>query len=292
MLSKKKNQILSYVFITFGLFLYAFGWSAFLIPSEIIGGGVSGVSSIIYLLSGQRIPVGITNLIINGVLLLVALKLLGARFGINTVYGVVVSSAFFILLQQVIKIQNIIHVSEFDPFMCTVIGGALSGAGIGLAFSRGGNSGGTDIIALIVNKYYNITPGKVILILDVFIIASSYTISHSIERVVYGYIQMGVMAYTLDLVLEGAKQSYQILVFSKATDEIAERIGKQVGRGVTLLYAWGWYSKSDQKVLLVVAQKADKQAILEIVKEIDDHAFISLAKTYGVFGENFEKLKL
>ena len=288
----KKKTIMSYVLITLGIFMYAFAWSAFLIPSQIIGGGVSGVSSIIFFITGEKIPVGITSLVINIILFLIALKVLGAKFGLNTIYGILVSSGFFILLQQVIEIQNLLDITKFDPFMCAIIGGGLAGAGIGLAFSMGGNSGGTDIIALILNKYYNISPGKVIMYLDIVIIGCSFFVSGSIENVVYGYVQMGVMTYALDLVIDGSKQSYQIMVFSQYTKDIADRIGNEVGRGVTLLDGWGWFSKSDQKVLLVIARKVDKQTIMEIIQNSDPKAFISVAKVHGVYGKNFEKLKL
>ena len=288
----KKKTIMSYVLITLGIFMYAFAWSAFLIPSQIIGGGVSGVSSIIFFVTGEKIPVGITSLVINIILFLIALKVLGAKFGLNTIYGILVSSGFFILLQQVIEIQNLLDITKFDPFMCAIIGGGLAGAGIGLAFSMGGNSGGTDIIALILNKYYNISPGKVIMYLDIVIIGCSFFVSGSIENVVYGYVQMGVMTYALDLVIDGSKQSYQIMVFSQYTKDIADRIGNEVGRGVTLLDGWGWFSKSDQKVLLVIARKVDKQTIMEIIQNSDPKAFISVAKVHGVYGKNFEKLKL
>lgn len=283
---------MSYIVITFGIFLYTFGWSAFLIPSQIIGGGVSGMSSIIFFISGESIPVGITNLVINAILFLIALKLLGAKFGLNTIYGILVSSGFFILLQQGIEIQNLLDITKFDPFMCAIIGGGLAGAGIGLAFTMGGNSGGTDIVALIINKYYNISPGKVIMYLDIVIIGCSFFVSHEIENVVYGYVQMAVMTYALDLVIDGSKQSYQIMVFSQFTKDIADRIGNEVGRGVTLLNGWGWFSKSDQKVLLVIARKVDKQLIMEIIQNTDPKAFISVAKVQGVYGKNFEKLKL
>lgn len=283
---------MSYIVITFGIFLYTFGWSAFLIPSQIIGGGVSGMSSIIFFISDESIPVGITNLVINAILFLIALKLLGAKFGLNTIYGILVSSGFFILLQQGIEIQNLLDITKFDPFMCAIIGGGLAGAGIGLAFTMGGNSGGTDIVALIINKYYNISPGKVIMYLDIVIIGCSFFVSHEIENVVYGYVQMAVMTYALDLVIDGSKQSYQIMVFSQFTKDIADRIGNEVGRGVTLLNGWGWFSKSDQKVLLVIARKVDKQLIMEIIQNTDPKAFISVAKVQGVYGKNFEKLKL
>ncbi len=289
---KRNHTIMSYIIITLGIMLYVFAWSVFLVPKEIGGGGVTGMSSIIYFLSGKVIPIGISNLIINCIFFLIGLKLLGAKFGVNTIYGIFAMAGMFILFQQVLKIQDHIDASSFEPFMCAVIGGGLAGAGVGLAFSRGGNTGGTDIVALIVTKYYNVSPGKVILFLDIFIIGCSYFVSHSIEKVVYGYVQLGVMAYALDLVVEGSRQSYQIMVFSKHTQKIAEKVANQVGRGVTLLNASGWYSKAQQEVLLVLARKTDRSAILEIIHEEDPQAFISIAKAQGVYGQNFDKLKI
>lgn len=290
MIKSHKKMFSDYLLMTAGLALYTFSWSVFLIPSKIIGGGVSGISSIIYFMTG--FPVGISNLFMNAVLFLVALKLLGAKFGVSTVFGIVASAGFFILFQQVIHIENFISISKFDPFMCCIIGGGLAGAGIGITFSAGGNSGGTDILALIINKYYNISPGKVILFTDIIIIGASWFVSHTIENVVYGYIQMVVLTYVIDLVLEGNKQSYQIMVFSQESAAIADHIGNEVKRGITLLDATGWYTKEDMKVLLVIARKLDKQTILRIIKSVDSKAFISVAKVQGVFGKNFDTIKL
>ena len=280
------NSIKSYIMISIGLLIYAFGWTAFLIPSDVIGGGVTGVSSLIFFATG--IPVGVINLIINGVLVLIAMRILGAKFGVNTVFGIVMSSVFFIVLQHFIKEPLVAN----NPFMCAMIGGMLSGLGVGIAFSNGGNSGGTDIIALIITNYYNISPGRVIIYLDILIIASSYLLFGSVEKIVYGYVVMGLFGYTLDIVIEGSKQSYQIMVFSKNNDIIANRIGTEINRGVTLLKGFGWYTQNEQNVLMVIAQKHDKQNIMRIIKESDENAFISIAKVSGVFGKNFDKIKI
>lgn len=288
-MTKMKNKYFqafkSYFMISLGLFIFAFGWSAFLIPSGIVGGGVSGISSLIFFSTG--LPVGVVSLIINAVFLLVALKLLGAKFGVNTVFGILLSSAFFIILPQIIQ-KPLVD----DPFMCALIGGMLSGLGVGIAFSNGGNSGGTDIVALIITNYYNISPGRVIIYIDILIIASSYLVFGSIEKIVYGYVVMGVFGYTLDAVIEGNKQSYQMMIFSKNNAEIADRIGTEIHRGVTLLKGKGWYTKQDQDVLMVIAQKNDKNDIMRIIKECDDSAFISIAKVSGVFGRNFDRIKI
>ncbi len=176
--------------------------------------------------------------------------------------------------------------------MCAIIGGALCGAGIGLAFSMGGNTGGTDIIALILSKYYNVSPGKVIMYLDIFIIGSSFFVSHKIENVVFGYIVMVTMTYVLDMIVDGNKQSYQVMVFSQKNKEIGDAITSEVGRGATLLDAEGCYSHHGQQVLIVMIHRTDKQHLMQIIHRIDENAFISVSKTQGVYGRNFEKLKI
>lgn len=289
---KRRHIIISYMVITLGIALYTFAWSAFMLPAKIVGGGVSGISSIIYYAAGLNVPIGVTNLIINAVLVLVGFRVLGSKFGANTIYGIVISSLFFILWQQVLGIESLFDVSQFGGFMCAIIGGALCGAGIGITFAMGGNSGGTDIIALILSKFYNISPGKVIMYLDIFIIGCSYFVSYKVENVVFGYIVMVTMTYVLDMVLDGNKQSYQIMVFSAHNVEIGDAITREVGRGATLLDAEGCYSHQGQKVLIVMAHKTDKPHVMQIIHRIDSDAFISVSKTQGVYGTNFEKLKL
>ena len=287
-----KHEIVSYLVITFGILIYTFAWSAFMLPAKIVGGGVSGISSVLNIAVGIPLPIGVLNFIINAILLAVGFKVLGSKFGANTIYGIVMSSLSFILWQQVLHVENLFDVSQFGGFMCAIIGGALCGAGIGLTFTMGGNSGGTDIIALILNKYYNITPGKVIMYLDIVIIGSSYFVSHRPENVIFGYIVMMVMTYVLDMVLDGNKQSYQIMVFSMKNDEIATAVTSEVGRGATLLDAEGCYTHQQQKVLIMMVHRTDKPRVMRIIHRIDDGAFVSVSKAQGVYGRNFEKLKL
>lgn len=293
---KKSNIVISYVVITLGLALYTFAWSAFMLPAKIVGGGVSGISSVLYYAAGLKLPIGVMNLIINALLVAIGFKVLGSKFGANTIYGIVMSSVFFILWQQGLHVEKLFldatGVISFDPFMCALIGGALCGAGIGLTFSMGGNSGGTDIIALIVSKYYNVSPGKVIMYLDILIVGSSFFVSHQLANVVYGYIVMVTMTYVLDLVIDGNKQSYQIMVFSPKTKEIGDAVTKEVGRGATLLDSEGCYSHQSQQVLIIMSHKTDKAHVMQIINRIDRSAFISVSKVQGVYGTNFEKLKM
>lgn len=305
---KSRNIILSYVIITIGLMIYTFGWSAFMLPAQIVGGGVSGMSAILSFISrnltGYELPIGILNLVFNGILVAIGFKVLGSKFGANTIYGIVMSSVFFIMWQQGLHVggefdpvqgkyvNTLFDIEKFGVFMCAVIGGACCGAGIGLSFIMGGNTGGTDIIALIVSKYHNISPGRVIMFIDVVIVGCSYFVSHRIDNVVCGYVVMLVMTAVLDAVLDGNKQSYQIMVFSLKNSEIGETVTREIGRGATLLDAEGCYTHQGQKVLLMMVHRTDKPHVMQIIHRIDENAFISVSKAEGVYGKNFEKLKL
>ncbi len=290
--TKSKHIILSYVVITLGLMLYTFGWSAFMLPMRIVGGGVSGMSAILYYAVGIHIPIGVLNFFFNAILVAIGFKVLGSKFGANTIYGIIMSSLCFILWQQVLHVDQWFDVDHFGVFMCAVLGGVCCGAGIGLSFIMGGNSGGTDIIALIVCKYRNISPGRVIMLIDVIIIGCSYFVSHKLDNVVCGYVVMVVMTYVLDMVLDGNKQSYQVMVFSMKNEEIAEAVTREVGRGATLLDAEGCYTHQQQKVLLMMVHRTDKAHVMQIIHRIDVNAFVSVSKAQGVYGKNFEKLKL
>ena len=290
--NKKGQIVMSYVLITVGIAIYTFAWCAFMLPAAIVGGGVSGISSLLYYAAGIHLPIGVMNLIINAVLVLIGFRVLGSKFGANTIYGIIASSAFFVLWQQVLHVENLFDVSQFGGFMCALIGGALCGGGIGLTFSMGGNSGGTDIIALILSKFYNISPGKVIMYIDIVVVGCSYFVSGKLENVVFGYIVMVTMTYVLDMVIDGNKQSYQVLVFSQKNKEIGDAITSEVGRGATLLNAEGGYSHQDQQVLIALVHKTDKPHVMQIIHRIDKDAFISVSKAQGVYGRNFEKLKL
>jgi uncharacterized membrane-anchored protein YitT (DUF2179 family) len=278
------REIKSYIISTIALFVMALGWTGFLIPNKILGGGVNGIATMLFWTTG--LSTGITIVAINIVLILIALRIIGSGFGVKTVYSIVVISAMFSILQYYIKEPFVT-----DRFMAAIVGGVLSGTSIGLVFTQGGSTGGTDIIALIVNKYHNISPGKIILLIDVFIISSSYFIFQSIETLVYGFVVMGVSSYTIDLVLTGFKQSVQLFVFSKNAEVIADRITHETGRGVTLIKGTGWYTKTENSVLMVMAKKMESQQLFRIIKEVDPEAFVSLNTVMGVYGKGFDEIR-
>lgn len=282
---KVTEVVKDYVIITFGLLAFTMGWVLFLIPAEITGGGISGVGVVIFY--ATNIPVSVTFLAINVVLVLVAIKILGANFGIKTIYSIVVLTVFFAVFQNILK-EPVVD----DTFLSAVLGGMLGGIGLGTVFSRGGSTGGTDIFAMIVNKYRNISPGRVILYCDVLIIASSYFVFQSPEKLVYGYVSMWVVAYSLDSFLTGANRSAQMFIVSKKYEEIADFINNGAIRGVTVLNGTGWYTKEDTKVVMSVVRKRETSSIFRKIKEIDPEAFISMGSVMGVYGQGFEKLKL
>ncbi|MFP4367636.1 MAG: YitT family protein [Bacteroidales bacterium] len=274
----------SYIIIAFGLFIIALGWTAFLIPAEITGGGITGVSTIIFYAS--EFPVGVSYLIISAILVLGALRVLGAGFGIKTVLAVALLSLFLGIMQAIIT-EPIID----DAFMSAIIGGILAGSGVGIVFTQGSSTGGTDIIAMMVNKYRNISPGRIILYLDLIIISSSYLVFQSIEKIVYGYVTMAVISYSIDMVLSGSKQTFQMFIFSPKYGEIANRIDKEVKRGITLIDAEGWYSKKKSKIVMVLIRRQETSQVIRIVKEIDPDAFISQNNVMGAYGKGFETIR-
>ena len=284
------DNVRTYVVIAFGLLINSIAWTAFLLPHQISGSGVSGIGAVVFYATG--IPMGYTYFAINVVLILIALKILGTGFGIKTIYGVVLSAIMLTVLQPFIPTAVV-----QEKFMSAIIGGMLCGTGLGIIFTQGGSTGGTDIIAMVVTKYRNISPGRVILLCDVFIISSSYIVltnlesAQRIETMVYGFVTMAIQAYTLDAILSGNRQSVQILIFSRHYERIADEITTTMRRGVTVIDGTGWYTKEPQKVIITLVRKQEASDLYRIIKSIDNKAFITVANVMGVYGKGFEELK-
>ncbi|GHU95556.1 membrane protein [Bacteroidia bacterium] len=285
------KKILDYVIITLGLLIFTTAWVAFLTPHQIVGGGVVGASALFFYATG--IPLVYPYFIINICLFAVGVRILGRQFGAKTLYSIIVSSLLFRYLPSIIPAEFIEQVmSEKNLLLWALVGGMLEGAGIGIAFTRGGNSGGTDIIALMVNKYKHIAPGRVLLICDVLIIGSSIFLpDRTILSILYGAIMVTVATYVIDVIVVGSKQSMQILIFSEQYEPIADRIMQVLNRGVTILPAVGWYTKKTKNVILVVVRKYEAVDVYRIVKEIDNRAFLSTSSVTSVYGEGFDPIK-
>ncbi len=283
------SELRSYLGITIGLFLYVLAWVAFLIPNEIVGGGATGFATDIHFLTGKAIPINYAFFAANAILLAIGFYILGNSFGIKTIYGMVFTFLMLTFLPEPTIITN--SFQDSDKLICAIIGGIVSGFGIAIAFRNGGSAGGTDIVAMIVSKYKNISPGKVYLYSDLFIIGASFFINFDFRTIVYGYVTMAVFSYSVDLVLSGSRQSVQIFIISKKYDEIARRIINEVNRGVTALDAIGWYSQTSSKVLMVIVRKNDTKQVHQIINETDPEAFISEASVMGVYGKGFDVIK-
>jgi len=301
------RTVKSYFLIAVGLLCYVLGWTIFLIPNNLVGGGVTGISSIILYAFG--VPISITYFTINVILLLIALKVLGKSFGVKTVYAIVVTTIFFQFVPSFIPQDFINEIALSNgKLLAAIFGGVMSGFGIGISFSQGGSTGGTDIIALMVAKYHNIAPGRMILYMDLVIIASSLLIPAKdildasgniigketwgmrLATVLYGYMLIVACAQIVDMMVAGSRQSVQVHIFSQEYIAIANKITQEMGRGVTVLTGEGWYTKTESKMLLVVIHKAETSKLHNLIKEIDRDAFISMAPVTGVWGRGFQQL--
>ncbi|GAB6393858.1 MAG: putative BCR, YitT family [Bacteroidales bacterium] len=285
-IGKLYYNIHDYLIIVAGTLLYGFGFNGFILSNGVVVGGLSGVSSVIYFVTS--IPVSVSYLAINAVLLAVAFKMLGFKFLVKTIFGVVSLSFFLWLFERLFGGEPII---QNQPFMCILIGGMICGAGLGLIFSVNGSTGGTDIIAAIINKYKNLSIGMALLLFDAVIISSSYMLFHDVDRIVFGFVEMCINTYVLDRVINANRQSVQFLIFSQKYDEIAERIIKDLGRGCTLLDGVGGFSQKPTKVIVLLAKKSESVIIFRLIKEIDSQAFISQSIVRGVYGEGFDQIK-
>jgi len=296
--------IKEYSIITLGILCFVIGWTVFLIPNNLIGGGATGIASIIQYATGGAVKAGWTYFAVNVILLVAALFTLGRSFGGKTVYAIIIASVGLNVFQGLIP-QDIVQTLAIDngKLMSTIMGGILVGVGIGMTMSQGGSTGGTDIIALIVNKYRNVSPGRMILITDAVIILSSmivpsYTASgelmpwtEKITTIVYGFVLVVIVSTVLDLYLAGSKQSVQLFILSSKYEEIADMITHNLHRGVTVLDGKGWYTKQNTEVLMVLTRKSDLNFLLRTVKSIDPNAFLSVTSVTGVYGQGFETIK-
>ena len=286
--------ILDYLLISLGTLLYVISWSSFLLPNNVVAGGVTGISAILNLASG--IPVHWWYLGINVVLLVLARIVLGRSFGIKTIYAIILSTILFRVLGSesmsfLLAVPGKpLYVSE--KVLVPIIGGALEAIGLGIIMIRGGSTGGMDILALIVNKFWPISPGRFYITTDVVIIASVLLLpGHFFNDIIYGYITAGVFSVVLDFVLMGQKSTVQVMIFSNQYARLADFINKELDRGVTALSGIGWYTREERKVLLVIVRKTQLQSLVEAVKSQDPKAFVIVVPANSVFGEGFDEMK-
>ena len=267
------------------LALYVFSWTAFLIPNGITAGGVTGMSTILNFAFGWHISY--TYLILNAVLLIAGTIIMGKGFGFKTIYCILVSTLYFEFFPMIPWVSNI-----DDNLINSIVGGAMSACGIALVFTQGGSTGGIDIIALVINKYREVSPGRVFMVSDFLIISSVLFLpDKSLQDIVYGYVVTVAFSYTVDQLLTGSKQSVQMLIISSKYEEIANRLCFEMDKGVTAINALGWYKKSSSMMIMVVTRKDKMYEVMAAVKEIDNKSFFTVSTVMGVYGEGFEEFK-
>lgn len=283
------REMRDYLMIALGMIMYGIGWTVFLLPNDITTGGVPGIASLVYFATG--LPVQYVYFGINFLLLLLAIRILGWKFSIKTIFAVFTLTSFLPIIQQ---LTDGVHLLNDQPFMACVIGASFcgGGGGIGIAFSSNGSTGGTDIIAAIINKYRDITLGRVMLFCDLIIISSSYFVLKDWEKVVYGYVTLYICSFVLDQVVNSARQSVQFFIISEKYEEIARHINVYPHRGATVINASGFYTGKEIKMLFVLAKKRESTIIFRLIKDIDPNAFVSQSQVIGVYGEGFDKIKV
>ncbi len=319
--SKPLTIIKEWALVTLGILIYVTGWSIFLMPNNLVGGGVSGIASMIQYATGGAIQMGYSYFVINAILIAVATIVIGMGFGAKTIYAIILASVGLRFLPELIPLEIIQTLAlQNGKLMSTLCGGVMAGIGIGMSISNGGSTGGTDIIALIYTKYRNVSPGKVILYLDFVIILSSLLIpsivpdldpttgkqllgadgqplshlmpfSEKVTTVIYGLILVTVNGRVIDAYLSGSQQSVQLFILSKKYAEIADSITHDLHRGVTVLDGKGWYTQAPTEVLMVITRKTDLNLLLKYIKAIDPNAFLSVSSVNGVYGQGFESIK-
>ena len=315
------TRVKEWALVTLGILIYVTGWALFLMPNNLVGGGISGIASMVQYATGGTIQMGYTYFVLNAILIVAAVFVIGMGFGAKTIFAIILASLGLRFLPGLIPPEIIQTLAlQNGKLMSTLCGGLMVGIGIGMSISNGGSTGGTDIIALIYTKYRNVSPGKVILYLDFIIILSSLLVpsvvpdldpetgkqligpdgqpmSHlmpfaeKVTTVIYGLILVTVNSNVIDKYLSGSQQSVQLFILSKKYKEIADSITHDLHRGVTVLDGKGWYTQAPTEVLMVITRKTDLNLLLRYIKAIDPNAFLSVSSVNGVYGQGFDTIK-
>ena len=287
MLNLRKYTVLKdYLLLTIAMLIGSLGWVIFLLPNHVTTGGLPGLASILYW--GLKIPVQVTFLGANILLLLIALKVLGWRFCLKTLYAAVMFTIFSAMGQHWMEGSTLL---QGQPFMAIVLGAACLGSTVGLGLACNGSSGGTDVIAAMINKYYDISLGKLILLVDISVVTTSYLVLRDWEQVLYGYVFLFVSSICVDKIVNMMRQSVQFFIISEKYEDIGHAINVSARRGCTTISGQGFYSGKEVKMLFVLARQTEASTIFWIINEIDPAAFVSQSAVIGVYGLGFDKFK-
>lgn len=302
-----KNKVLKtiweYLVLTFATFVFTVSWEAFMIPNGMTAGGIMGVCTILEFATGGLIKASLSFFIVNAFLILLAVLVFGIGFGFKTIYCIVMSSVFLWLVGDWGWLHsipgNFLYVE--DKTLVPIIAGIFEALGIGLAIRCGGSTGGTDIIALIINKYWPVSLSGVFFVTDFIVVISQLMLRpgfgsyagdpKTFNDVMYGILEIVTFALTIDLFTVGGRKTMQLLIFSEKFQEIADYVCNTMERGVTVLKAQGWFTRRDRSVLLIMLTRQELSNLSKVVNAIDPKAFLSVSAASGVYGEGFEQIK-
>lgn len=285
--------------IFFGLTLYAIGFCAFILPHDIVTGGMAGLGTLVYFATHRTIPVAVTMYGVNILLILIGLKKLGRNFVIRTIFGATGVSVVIGLMEGYFTREPALIP---DTAMSIILGAILCGLGIGTIYIHNGTSGGTDIVAALVTKVSNVSVGRIMMIVDMTIVALTFFLpfngtleqrfQNCVPRIIYGWVIIFIYSYITDMLINTNRQATQFIIFSTKWKDIANAVNHDAHRGVTVLNGQGWYSKQEVKILMIWCRKIESITIFRIIKTIDEKAFISQANVNGVYGQGFDKMKV
>ncbi|MBR5042912.1 MAG: YitT family protein [Bacteroidales bacterium] len=295
---KKNNKILKYIWeylaLTLACFVFAIAWECFMIPNGMSAGGLMGLCTVIQYATAGVIQAQYSYVVINVLLILIAVLAMGIGFGFKTIYCIAVSS----LAMQIVSGLTVMHCipGEFfyvrETLLIPIIAGVLEAVGIGLVIRYGGSTGGTDIVALMINKYWPVSLSTAFFVLDFVVVSLLLLLPDKVfADACYGLVEIVTFMMIIDIVVGGKKSSYQLMVFSDKYDEIADHIVGKMERGVTVLKAQGWYTKRDKNVLVILINQKEFPGLSRAIKEIDPRAFMSVSPTHNVYGEGFDEIK-
>ena len=292
--SKALKTVWEYLALTVACFIFAISWECFMIPNGMSAGGMMGLCTIIQYATGGLIQAQYSYIVINVLLILIAVLAMGIGFGFKTLYCIGMSS----LAMEIVSSLTFLHSipGEFffvrETLLIPIIAGVLEAVGIGLVIRYGGSTGGTDIIAIMINKFWPVSLSTAFFVLDFVVVSLLLFLPGKVfADACYGLVEIFTFMMLIDIVVGGKKSSYQLIVFSNRYEQIADYIANDLERGVTVLHAQGWYTKQEKSVLLILINQKEFPVLSKVIKDIDPKAFMSVSPTHNVYGEGFEEIK-
>ncbi|CAM1665905.1 hypothetical protein SMIE22_10400 [Streptococcus mitis] len=267
--------------ILLGAAIYAFGLTYFVVPHHLFEGGATGITLITFYLF--KIPVSLMNLLINIPLFILAWKIFGAKSLYSSLLGTLALSAWLAFFERIP-----LHIDlQGDLLITALIAGILLGIGLGIIFNAGGTTGGTDILARILNKYTHISMGKLLFILDFCILMLILLIFKDLRLVSYTLLFDFIVSRVIDLIGEGGYAGKGFMIITKRPDHLAKAINDDLGRGVTFISGQGYYSQKDLKIIYCIVGRNEIVKMKEMIHRIDPQAFITITEAHEILGEGF-----